>query len=252
MKRKWLLAGGAVLAMVVAALGVGAVMAQSEEDGTGRTFLERVAEKLGIDTGTLEQAIRDARNDEIDEALARGDITQDQADRLRERLDEFEFGAGPPFGVGHKLGGGIAGCVRAAVPGAMPFGDGRLAEFLGMTPQELETALEQDGATLASVAEARGKTRDELKEFLLSDARTRLDAAVADGDITQEQADRCLEQFDEGAERLMDAELRLTFERGRALGPGLRWHLREHHGLPDDGQDGGEDATPEGSTQPES
>lgn len=244
MKRKWLLAAGAAAVIVVAALGVGAVMAQSEEDGEGRTFLDRVAEKLGIEAGRLEQAIRDAKSDQIEEALAEGDITEEQAQRLRERIEEFDFDGGRPFGFGFKFGGGdgIAGCARGLVlGGVLPFADGRLAEFLGMTPEELRDALREDGATLAKVAEANGATRDELKAFLLGGVRERLDEAVAEGDITQEQADRCLERFDAGVERLMDAELRLPFDRGRGPGPGMRWHLREHHGFFEQGEDGGDE-----------
>lgn len=244
MKRKWLLAGGAAVVVALAALGVGAVMAQSEEDGEGRTFLDRVAEKLGIETGTLEQAIRDARSDQIEEALAEGDITEEQAQRLRERLEEFEFDGGHPFGFGFKFGGGdgIAGCARGLVlGGSPPFADGRLAEFLDMTPEELRDALGEEGATLAIIAEANGTTRDELKSFLLGGVQERLDEAVAGGDITQAQADRCLEYFDSHVERLMDAELRLAFHRGRGLGPGLRWHLREHHGFFEHEEGGGDE-----------
>lgn len=238
MKRKWLLAGGAAVVVALAALGAGAVMA-SEEDGEGRTFLDRVAEKLGIETGTLEQAIRDARSDQIEEALAEGDITEEQAQRLREWLEEFEFDGGHPFGFGRRWGGPhtILACVRGVGFGLLPADDGGLAEFLGMTQEELKDALAEDGATLAGVAEAQGKSRDEVKDFLLQNADERLSEAVADGDITQAQADRCLEELDQAVERLLDAEFRLglRFERG------FRW--RDHlHG---DGSDDGADAAPQ-------
>ena len=86
-KRKWGLAAAA--AGLAVAIGAGVVMAQSEEDGTGIAFLDRVAEKLGVDRETLDTAIEGARSDEIDEAVANGDLTQEQADRLKERLDDL-------------------------------------------------------------------------------------------------------------------------------------------------------------------
>ena len=101
-KRKWLMAVAAALA--VAAIGGGAVLAQSSgEDGTGITFLDRVAGKLGIDTGTLEQAITDARTEEIDEAVANGDLTQEQSDEIEARLsahleEMIDSGFPRPFG----------------------------------------------------------------------------------------------------------------------------------------------------------
>ena len=50
--KRWLAAiGGAVL---VAAVGVGAVMAQSDEESGRLSFLDRVAQKLGIERDTLD------------------------------------------------------------------------------------------------------------------------------------------------------------------------------------------------------
>ena len=46
-----------------------------------------------------------------------------------------------------------------------------------------------NGATLATVAQAHGKTRDQLKTFITNAAKTKLDAAVANGDLTQKHAD---------------------------------------------------------------
>ena len=124
-KKRWLLAAAAALA--AAGVGAGVVMAQSGAEGGGASFLDRVAQKLGIDTPKLEQALSDARSDEIDQAVTDGDLTQDQADRLKERLGELPDGAfgrgfGPPRHGGFRgeLGGIGPGGFDLLCPGIGP------------------------------------------------------------------------------------------------------------------------------------
>jgi uncharacterized protein YidB (DUF937 family) len=199
----------AAAGLLAAAIGIGVVMAQSGEDGTGIEFLDRVAEKLGIDRSTLDEAIRDARSDELDEAVANGDLTQEQADRLRERLDEIPGDApfiapgfhgkfrGGEFGFAFKFGFGGHG---------IGFDSEGLAEFLAIEPEQLRDELQADGATLASVAEAHGKSRDELKAFMLGDLQEKLDARAAEGDLTQERADEILAEANDRVDELIDGE----------------------------------------------
>ena len=58
------------------------------EDGPFGNFLTKVADKLGISEEQLEMAIQDARLETIDEALAEGRITEEQAAKMRERVQE--------------------------------------------------------------------------------------------------------------------------------------------------------------------
>jgi hypothetical protein len=69
-----------------------------------------------------------------------------------------------------------------------------------MTEDELRTALETDGTTLADVAGEQGVEVDVLVDALVAAQEERIAAAVEDGRITQEQAD----------ERLADLEERVT------------------------------------------
>lgn len=62
------------------------------------------------------------------------------------------------------------------------------AETLGVTEDELRTAL-QSGSSLADVADAEGVELDTLVTALVDAARERLAQGVADGRLTQEQAD---------------------------------------------------------------
>ena len=68
----------------------------------------------------------------------------------------------------------------------------KLATFLGISQDQLKTELQAANATLATVAQAHGKTRDELKSFITSTAKTQLDQAVTNKKLTQQQADNAL------------------------------------------------------------
>ncbi len=210
--KRWIaVAGAAVLAIA----GAGAVMAQTPAPGTsttGTSFLSRVAQKLGIDTPTLENAVKSAKSDAIDARVASGDLTQAQADALKQRIANAPAGA-PFFGGGFGERGGRMG--RGG------FGDPRaLATFLGIAPEQLRTELGADGATLATVAQAHGKSRDALKTFLTDQAKTHLSQEVAEGDITQAQADARLANMTANVDARIDSTM--PFGRGHGadgMGP---------------------------------
>ncbi|MEX2246110.1 MAG: hypothetical protein WEC75_05440 [Dehalococcoidia bacterium] len=211
------LAGAVVLAVVAG----GVAMAQSGENG-GQSFLDRVASKLGIERSKLDQAIEDARSDEIDEAVQSGDLSHEQADSLKERLDQlpedfggFRGGPGFQFRFGMEQGGFKSG---------IGFGDADLAEFLGITQEQLREELSAEDATLATVAEAHEKSRDELKAFLSAGVTEKLDAAVADGTLAQERADEIAANHSEMLDNLIDGNGLLAgwfgFDIRRGIGPG--------------------------------
>lgn len=207
MVRRSILLGaiGAVVAVMVVAAGVGWA-APGNQDVTP-SFLDRVAAKLGIETGQLEQAVKDVRGEQLDEAVQRGDLTQEQADRMKERLDEapLDDGFGPGFGGGgHGPGRGFGGERGFGFGFGLAGGFGDLAAFLGIDETQLRTELSADGASLASVAEANGKSRDELKAFLQTESDKRVDAAVADGMLTQERADEIKARLGEMLDKVID------------------------------------------------
>ncbi len=68
------------------------------------------------------------------------------------------------------------------------------AKALGLTPDEL-TAEFQAGKTLAQIAKERGVELADVQKALLDARKTALDKAVADGLITQEQADWMLDHM---------------------------------------------------------
>ena len=166
--RRWLVIPAVAGLAAVAALG-GIVAAGGGERGeTG----SRVAEILELDEQTVTDAFDQARQQQFDEALqARLDqlveaerITQEQADEVKAWFDDRPEGV-PGFGFGfgkrgfHRGGSDI---------------DALVAEILEVDEETVTDAIGQ----------ARG---EEFQE--------RLDQAVEDGRLTQEQADAMAERY---------------------------------------------------------
>ncbi|MGY1812263.1 hypothetical protein [Blastococcus sp. SYSU D00820] len=165
MVRKKLIVAGAAGVLTLAGLGVALPALADEETPAG--------------SSTSEDRIRDALSDLVED----GSITQEQADEVATTLSDAGLGGHG----GHGPGGG-----RVSLSAA--------AETLGMTEDELRTALEADGASLATVAEGQGVAVDDLVAALVAAQTDRITEAVTAGDLTQEEAD----------ERLADLEERVT------------------------------------------
>lgn len=71
-----------------------------------------------------------------------------------------------------------------------------VAAALGMSVEELTAAL-REGKTVADLAAEKGVVLDTIVEALMAPRREALSQAVASGRLTQEQADRVLEQMRE-------------------------------------------------------
>ena len=79
-----------------------------------------------------------------------------------------------------------------------------------------------NGKSLADVAKAHGKTAAGLVDAVVADAKTKVDAAVKAGRLTQAQAD----------EMLSDLKQRITdLVNGRFPAPPFGDHGGDHHGF---------------------
>ena len=223
--KKWLVAAAG--AALVVALGAGAVMAQTTPNAVGSSFLDRVAQKLGIDTPKLQKAITDTHNEDIDAAVKNGDLTQKQADALKAKAQSNPGFGGRGFGGPKGLGGGFE--FRGG-PGGFGLGAGlgladaqqKLADFLGIPLTQLQTELKAEGATIAKVADAHGKSRDQLKTLITDAAKAKLDAAVSSGDLTQKNEDAILKMLNDHIDMLIDGHFGMFFGRGFGHGGGMK------------------------------
>jgi len=198
------LAGGAVLASVsnASAAGAGAVRVVSAASASGASLLAddptstTVAGATGT-TGTTGNAPASPRfgqgriNDVIDKLTNDGVITADQATKIKDAIKASQP-AGLPDGRGGL--GGLGGFGGFGPGHGGPFGgiigDGLqvVADTIGITTAQLRTELTA-GTSIKAVAEAHGKTAQNVIDALTKAAKDRLDKQVTAGTITQAQAD---------------------------------------------------------------
>ena len=169
-----------------------ATQPQSRLDSLRNLFLDKLAAALNIQRPALDSAITSAGTSTLDEAVQQGTLTQEQADAIKPRLEAGGLGAlFDRHGLGRPGRGGLR------FPGV---GDAMLnaaATALNLTPDEVKTQL-RSGQTLAELAQAQGTTEEAVKNAALAAAKTQLDAAVADGTLTQAQADALYARLEQG------------------------------------------------------
>ncbi len=167
---RWL---GAMLALPVLLGGAAAALAARAPHPGAEGFISDVARHLGIPEQKLKGALTQARLDRVRTLLRQGRITQEQAAKMERAIKEDRF----PVPGGHR--GHIWGS-RLVLDAAA---------YLGVTPEDFIGRLRQ-GETPAAIAQAQGKTGQGLEQALRASAERRIAAAVAAGQLTQEQAKR--------------------------------------------------------------
>ena len=198
-RNKWtmgLLSLGAAAILGVSATAVYAQTATpTQTPVAGQARLDRaedhsalLAEVLGISEEELQAAITTVRDAAIDQAVTDGRITQEQADEMKANED--------------------TGRGRWGVFGRGDTGEAALAEALGITVDELQTAKDEVQQRLLDEAVAAGEITQEQADLMVarqafqeyqqelrqSEMEAALAQAVTDGVITQEQADLLLSE----------------------------------------------------------
>lgn len=179
---------------IIGVVAVGVVGIAGTALGAGSSsspsFLTDFARRLGVSPAKVKTAYQGAMSDRLDQLVKDGKITQAQANRMKQHLNDHSFGSGGPgFGFGdgrrHHMFGG---------PGGHPHGGPMVwihtaATYLGVTDQQLMTEL-RTGKTPAAIAKAHGKTAAGLEQALVAAATKQLDQAVTDGHLTKAQETR--------------------------------------------------------------
>lgn len=120
-----------------------------------------LAEALGISTQELTAAKQEALDAMLAQAVADGVLTQEQAELIKARQ-----------------------ALKAYLDPQALF-----AEALGITPEQIQAYRDQ-GLSLSEILAEIGKTAVQAREALQDAYQRTIDQAVADGVITQEQADQ--------------------------------------------------------------
>jgi hypothetical protein len=134
----------------------------------------------------LVAALSLAANADIDKALSDKKITDDQAKKLRDGLaseiNRFVDRTWPtkPAAAPRAIGSNVKAFLGDMLQTARDY-------LGGITLQEVTTAM-RGGKSLGDIANDKGKSRDGLIAALTTTANTRIDKAVADKQLTAEQA----------------------------------------------------------------
>ncbi len=198
MFRKRILAGVVVMALLLAlaAAGVafaglnpqaGAVKANLYQD-----FVAKFAANLGVGQDQVTAALEATKKQMLDEAVQKGYLTQEQADKIAAR-ESWNFGW---FGRPQVKKQGLddrGSKFRYMGKGA--------EEILGMTPDQLKAEL-KSGKSWEQVLSDRGLTIEQFRQKMLEKRQEALAKAVSEGKITQEQADKMIRMMEQRKNKL--------------------------------------------------
>lgn len=206
-------------AAVLAVAGGGAALAATQlgdPKAESQKIVTDAAKELGVTPTALTNAIEKAMKARVDAAVAAGQLTKEQGDALKAKIEsgELPLFAGPGGGLrdhhegfGHHGGfGGLDGA----------------ADYLGITEEALRTEL-ASGKSLADVAKAKDKSVDGLVTALVAAATKKIDAAVTDGRLTKEQATTMKADLKDRVTDLVNGTRPEGLGRGFSPGHGQPW-----------------------------
>lgn len=189
--------GGTLVALAAGSAGAIAATTQDEAKEREQTVLDTAAEKLNVTPEQLRSALESGRAAELDQAVKDGRLTQEQADAIKQRMEQSGLVLGGPGGRGHHGPGGKGG-------GREMMADA--AKALGLSESELHEQL-HDGKTIAEIAKTQNKDLDDVKAAVKKAAVARLDQKVEDGELTKAQRDEIVERLDDRIEHLGERPL---------------------------------------------
>ena len=203
--RKLTLLGATLAAAAVAGGGVAiaATKAWSPREER-RAVLDDIAKELDVTPAELSEAVKKALKNRVDEALADGRLTEEQADALKERIDSSDY----PLPLG--LFG--LGLLPHKAFDLRPFGllgpFAKLeaaASYLGLSERELRSRV-GDGKTLAEIAKDEGKSVDGLVDAFVKAGEKQIDDAVDSGKLTESQGRELKSGLRERMTRLVSSD----------------------------------------------
>ena len=191
--------GGFGFGLDAAATAIGITPEQLKTELPGKS-LAQVAQAHGKTANDVATALKNQANQQIDQAVTAGRLTADQANtrkqQIDQRIDQMVNQVMPQ--------GGPRGFGRGGFEGRGPFGVGLdvAATAIGITPDQLRTEL--PGKSLAQVAQAHGKTANDVATALKNAANSRIDQEVTDGRLTADEANTRKQQIDQRIDQMVN------------------------------------------------
>ena len=219
-------AGAAIVAALAASLVAAGAIAASKALSPGqqsKAVIDDAAAQLGVKPDALSQALKQALENRIDEAVKDGRLTKEQGDALKKRIESDDYplflghGGFGRFGFGPGGFGGPGGhAFRAPGLGASHHFEifDTAASYLGMTEAQLRDELMNE-KTLADIAKEKGKSVSGLVQAIVTAQEKRIDEAASDGRLTKDQASALKTNLDDRIESFVNGEFRMPGFGGR-------------------------------------
>ncbi len=201
--RHKLLIGATTLAAAAFAGGAYAAT-QDSPDAERQAFVNDVAKHLNVSPQALTDAFKSASVDQLQQAVKDGEMTQAQADQLKQRIQQgkgigpYGLGFGLHRGYGFRGGFGPTG-IGPALPDAA-------AKYLGLSDKQLSDQL-GSGKTLAQITTSRGKSVSGLKAAMQAAQKSKLDQAVANKELTSAEEQQILSKASTRLDELINGKL---------------------------------------------
>jgi polyhydroxyalkanoate synthesis regulator phasin len=196
---RWIVLPAAGLAALI--IGVAAVEAAPSPSASpttsknyAQTFVDKLAGILHLTPAATQDALKQAQLQTVDQMLKDGQITQQQADAMKARINAGQ-GLGAVGGFG-RHGGGFKGN-RALMQSLTTAELNAAASALHMSTADLQSAL-KSGKSLTDLETQQKVSDSTVKSAMQNAAKGVLDKAVKAGTITQAQADSILSRVGSG------------------------------------------------------
>jgi hypothetical protein len=167
----------------------------STQTSRAQTFLDRLANNLGISTDKLQQGLKDTADQYVDQAQQNGKITPQQAAQAKQKIAD---------------GNGLNAFTRFFAKRSQRLGMLRQASWndiataLNTTPQDLKAQIES-GQTLQQIIQSKNMTVDQVVSTVVNDVKAKLDPKVASGAITAQQEQNVLDNLRAGLTNLINS-----------------------------------------------
>jgi|AutmiccommuBRH23_1029490.scaffolds.fasta_scaffold00388_42 hypothetical protein len=166
-----------------------------DEIKSGKTIQELFVEK-GLNYETYSEQWLADHEACLAEAVAAGELTEDQAKLLQERLEE-RVADGFLFNQYQRFGNALGSYMRLRAEKMWESGNGLIGQILDkleITMDDLKARI-SGGETLEDIANEAGIDLDAIHEERIQAQLEKVEQALADGKITEAQADRIRERL---------------------------------------------------------
>lgn len=154
-------------------------------------YMTSLAKRLNVSADTLNKAQQGAMEDVLAKLVKDGKLTQAQADKLKTHIADIAQCNFKNLGKGNNSGNQAN---MQNLQKYMTVIANDVSRDLHLSTTDLQAKL-QSGQTLSAIAKAQGVSETALQTSVKNAIQDALKQAVANGDLTQAQADQFSQQF---------------------------------------------------------